>query len=75
VGGVEEISPFCKSKRNWIKSLKWRTSGSCISFWGWRWKGIVMKDFYVSTKSNTSRKYWSGFEWRNVSPVRNSIRF
>jgi hypothetical protein len=43
-------------KEELSQKFEMKTLGSCISFWGWRWKGIVMNDSYTSTKSNTSKK-------------------
>ncbi len=44
-------------KEELSQKFEMKDLGEFISFWGWRWKGIVMKDSYASTKSNTSRKY------------------
>jgi hypothetical protein len=59
---VDDLIFVCNDQKKLLQikeelSQKFETLRSCISFWGWRWKGIVMNESYTSTKSNTSRKY------------------
>jgi esterase/lipase superfamily enzyme len=48
---------FLHIKEELSQKFEMKDLGRCTSFWGWRWKGIVINDSYASTKSNTSRKY------------------
>jgi hypothetical protein len=44
-------------KKELSQKFQMKDLGNCISFWGWRWKGIMMNNSYASTKSNTYMKY------------------
>jgi hypothetical protein len=62
--GVDDFILVCNDQTKLLQikeelnqKFEMKDLGSCISFWGWRWKGIMMNESYASTKSNTSRKY------------------
>jgi len=54
---------FCKWRKNFLKSSKWKILVIYIFSLAWKWKGIV-HIFFTSTKLGISRRFSIIFAWK-----------
>jgi len=59
---------FCKWRKKFFESSKWKILEICISSLAWKWKKL-MHVFFTSTKLGIPRRFSNVFAWRIAKPL------